>query len=141
MRRTYIDSSVLIAAFRGTDDLSRRAMQALEDPDRGLVISDYVKLEVIPKPTYYGSQSEVEFMQAVFDHVVENVPASSEVTSKALEMASKYDMTPMDALHIGAALVSGVDEVLTVEKPTKPICRPTEVKVTSLHSLSEYFDK
>lgn len=52
-------------------------------------------------------------------------------------MASKYDMTPIDALHIGAAAVAGVDEFVTMEKPTKPMCKVEEVKVVSIHSEAE----
>ncbi len=52
----------------------------------------------------------------------------------AIEMSSKYDMTPIDALHIGAAAIAGVDEFITLEKPTKPICRVQEIKVESIYA-------
>ncbi|NMC19429.1 MAG: type II toxin-antitoxin system VapC family toxin [Thermogutta sp.] len=52
-------------------------------------------------------------------------------------MASKYDITPMDALHVGAAAVAGVDELVTMEKPTKPMCKVEEVMVVSIHSEAE----
>lgn len=51
-------------------------------------------------------------------------------------MASKYDMTPIDALHIGAAAIACVDELVTMEKPAKPMCQVKEVKVVSIHSES-----
>lgn len=65
---------------------------------------------------------------------LKNVITSSKLTEFALDMTSKYDMTPVDALHIGAAMIAGVDEFVTIEKPTKPICRVEEVKVVSIHS-------
>ena len=40
----------------------------------------------------------------------------------------------MDALHVAAAVVAGVDELITLEKPEKPICKVTEVPVRSLRS-------
>ena len=58
-------------------------------------------------------------------------------------MASKYDMTPMDALlYIGAALVSGVDGDSHGGDRQNRYVDLRKVKVTSLHSLrKEYFDK
>ena len=76
-------------------------------------------------------------MQAVFESAWENISTSPEVTGQAVALASKYDMTPIDALHIGAAAVSGVDELVTMEKPTKPMCKVREVMVTSLHTAAE----
>lgn len=137
MKRTYIDANVLIAAFRGERSVARRALQVLDDPNRALVVSDYLRLEVLPQPTFYKRQEEINFMRVIFEDASENVTASPQLTERAIVMASKYDMAPIDALHIGAAVVSGVDELVTMEKTTKPICRVTEVRVVSLYSESE----
>jgi predicted nucleic acid-binding protein len=137
MKRTYIDANVLIAAFQGEDQLAQRALQVLDDPNRKLVVSDYLRLEVLPKPTFHKRQEEIDFMQTVFDNANEEVPSSPLLTGQALVLASKYDMTPVDALHVGAAAVAGVDELITVEKSTKPMCKVKEVKVVSIHSQSD----
>ena len=136
MKRIYIDANVLIAAFRGEEHVARRVLRALDDPDLKLVISDYLRLEVLPKPTFHRRQEEIDFMQEIFDGA-ENVNTSPELTRRALEFASKYDMSPIDALHVGAAAIAGVDELVTMEKHTKPICRVKEVNVVSIHSDSE----
>jgi hypothetical protein len=133
MKRTYIDASVLIAAFQGEGAEARRALEVLDDPDRRLVVSDYVRLEVLPKPTFHRREVEVEFMRSVLDQA-ENVPASSDLTGKSLELASKYDIKSIDALHVGASAVAAVDELVTMEKPENPMCRVQVIKVTSLHS-------
>ncbi len=135
MKRTYLDASVLIAAFRGNDMLSRRAMAILDDPGRQLVVSDYVRLEVLPKPTFLKRSEEVEFMRAVLDSA-EDIVSTRELTGKALEFASAHDMTPVDALHVGAAVVAQVDELVTLESPNKPMCKVREIPVRSLHSAS-----
>jgi hypothetical protein len=88
---------------------------------------------VLPKPTFHRRREEVEFMQSVLDKA-ENVSTSSDLTGKSLEFATKYDMTPIDALHVGASAVAAVDELVTMEKPTKPMCRILEINVKSLHS-------
>jgi len=137
MKRTYIDASVLIAAFRGDRVTSRRAVEVLEAPDRKLVVSDFLRLELLPKPTFYKRTEEVEFMKAVLDHAAEDAPCNPNVTKKAIELASSYDVAPVDALHLGAAASAKVDELVTMEKPTKPLCRVKEIRVTSLYPASE----
>ena len=137
MKRIYIDANVLIAAFQGEEHVAQRALRALDDPDLKLVSSDYLRLEVLPKPTFHRRQEEIDFMLEIFDGADENIDTSPELTRRALEFASKYDMSPMDALHVGAAAVAGVDELVTMEKQTKPICRVKEVNVVSIHSDSE----
>ena len=133
MKRTYIDANVLIAAFQGEESVAQRALRVLDDTDRRLVVSDYLRLEVLPKPTFHRRREEVEFMQSVLDQA-ENVLSSADLTGKSLEFATKYDMTPIDALHVGASAVAAVDELITMEKPTKPMCKVREVTVRSLHS-------
>jgi predicted nucleic acid-binding protein len=133
MKRTYIDANVLIAAFQGDESISQRAMEILNDPERSLVVSDYLRLEVLPKPTFLKRLEEVAFMESVLNDASETIPSFPEVTAQALQLASEYDIAPMDALHVGAALIAKVDELVTMEKPTKPMCRVKAVTVTSLY--------
>jgi len=132
--RTYLDSSVLIAAFRGDGVVAVRALEVLDDPGRQFVVSDYLRLEVLPKPTFLGRREEVLFMRTFLEEAAEDVPSSQELTGRAVNLASQYDMTPIDALHVGAAVTAAVDELITIEKATKPMCRVREIKVVSLHS-------
>jgi len=136
MKRTYIDASVLIAAFQGKESTSRRPLEILDDPERNLIVSDYLRLEVLPKPTFHKRSEEIEFMNAVLQHAAENVSTSPQLTGQAVALASKYDMTPIDSLHVAAAVVAGADELMTMEKGTKPMCQVEEVKVISLHSFA-----
>ena len=43
----------------------------------------------------------------------------------------------MDALHVAAAIEAKADELVTTEKPTKPMHRVKEVKVVSLYEREE----
>ncbi len=134
--RTYIDTNVLIAAFRGNNSVSDQAQKVLDDPNRTFVVSDYLELEVLPKPLFLKKEEEVAFMRAIFA-VAENVPTSPEVTKNAIELASRYNISPMDALHVGVAQAANVDEFITLEKWTKPMCQVTEVNVTSILPVDE----
>jgi hypothetical protein len=110
-----------------------RARGVLDDPQRRFVVSDFGCLEVLPKPIFHGNPHEVEFMQAILDDA-ESVAVSVALVQRALAMAGRYNLNPLDALHLAAAAEAGVDEMTTFEKPEKPICRQTELPVVSLRA-------
>jgi predicted nucleic acid-binding protein len=133
VKRTYIDAGVLITAFRGKAADAQRALEILDDPDRLLVVIDYLGLEVMPKPVFHKRLMEVEFMQSVFDQA-ENVSHSDVMIENVLDFAVRYGMGAMDAFHVSSAVVGRADELVTTETLTKPICGVKELVVTSLHS-------
>lgn len=130
--RTYVDSSVLIAAFRGEDELRTRALGVLDDLQRQFLVSDFLRLEILPQPKFHRRSEEVEFMETYLD-AGEEISVSSELTKNAISLAGRYQLTALDALHAAAALQGKADEFVTVEKPTKPLCKIGELKVISLH--------
>jgi predicted nucleic acid-binding protein len=135
-RRTYLDANVLIAAWNGDAEARAWAGAVLDDPDRLLVVSDYVRLEVVPKPRFRRCDSEVLFMEAILA-AAERFPVGATTITRALALAERHDLQPMDALHLAAADQAGVDELVTMERPEKPLCRQTEVPVVSLRGARE----
>lgn len=132
MTRTFIDSGVLIAASRGIDEVSQTAMGVLDDPERVYVTSDLVRLEVLPKAIYNKRAVEAEFYRLFFDGVEEVVAITQTLVSQALNEASQYGLSAIDALHIAAAKSVAVEEFVTVERTTKPLFRVSGLKVTTL---------
>jgi hypothetical protein len=126
---------VLIAAFRGKDAISASAMEVLDDPDRDILVSDFLRLEVLPKPIYQGNLEEVAFYEAVLNAAVENLGWREEVTEQAMELATRYGLSAIDAIHVSAALLGAADEFVTAEKPTKPFFRVREMPVISIRTL------
>lgn len=51
------------------------------------------------------------------------VASTGGITQRAIELATQYDLGPMDAIHGGAALAGKGAERLTVETPTTPLLR------------------
>jgi predicted nucleic acid-binding protein len=135
-RRTYLDANVLIAAWNGDEDARSWARAVLDDPQHRFVVSNFVRLEVLPKPSFHRKPHELAFMQAIFA-MAENVPVSAALVQRALDMAGRYDLTPVDALHLAAAAEAEVDELITLERPEKPMCWQSEVRVVSLRSLRD----
>jgi predicted nucleic acid-binding protein len=132
-RRTYLDANVLIAAWTGDAETRAWARAVLDDPRRRLVVSDFVRLEVLPKPSFHRKPLELAFMQTLLASA-ETVPVSTDLIQQALALAGRFDLSPLDALHLAAAAVAGVDELVTLERPEKPLCRQTEVRVISLRA-------
>lgn len=139
--KTYVDSNVLIAAFQGKEDTFRKAIAILDDSTREFIASDYLRLETIPKPTFYRRKEEVAFMEAFLQAAQDYICSSPVITSKAIQFAASHDIAPMDALHLSMASHAKADEFITLERPDKPMFKVKELRVTSLcnpaHGLSD----
>ena len=136
MIRTFLDAGVLIAAFRSRNDASTPALTILDDPERVFVTTDYVRLEVLPKPLYFRRETEAAFYEAFFA-AAEFVEVSPALVLEAFEDARQAGLAAMDALHVAAAKRAGVAEFITVEHPTKPVFRVAGLRVRMLESLGE----
>ncbi len=119
-RLTYVDASVLINAAIGPNAARRmRALSILGDPGREFIATRYLILEIMPIPTCYQKQKELQFYQrflALVSVWVEEEP----LIQPAIDLANQYGLGAMDALHLVAA--SAVQaEFISAEKPTKPL--------------------
>jgi hypothetical protein len=133
-RRTAIDANLLIAAWSGRSALFEQALVILEDPERVLIVSDALWLEVMPKTIYHAQIEEGVFYQAVFARA-ESLPWSTELVDSAKRLAQSYGLAAMDAIHIAVALAAGADEFISGERPGKPMFRVKEMTTRSLWSI------
>lgn len=132
MKRTYIDSGVLIAAARGTTPVAIRAMEILDDANREFASSIFVKLEVLPKAICYKNTAESDFYETFFNAVSYWADSLEHIVEDAYHKACKSGLSALDALHVAAAISVGAEELVTTEKPDKPIHRATSIKVVSI---------
>jgi predicted nucleic acid-binding protein len=132
LKKTYIDSGVLINAFRGTTEVSLKATQILDDPAREFASSPFVKLEALPKAIYNKQQEDAEFYEVFFAAITHWASDLEQIFKTADHIARTYGLAGMDALHVAAALSIGVDELVTTERTTKPMHRVTEVQIISI---------
>jgi predicted nucleic acid-binding protein len=137
MKRTYIDSGVLIAAIRGIDPIAQKAMAVIDDPEREYVSSMFVKLEVLPKPIYHKQDIEQEFYETFFQGITMWAKDFDLIIANAYQEACDAGINALDALHIAAAVSVKADEFITTENLTKPIHRATSVRVVALHTIEE----
>lgn len=117
---TVVDSSVLINAAIGPDAARRmRALAIVGDPNREFAATRYLQLEVLPIPTRYQKHRERRFYDQFFNKVTSWLDESS-LIQPALDLACRFGLGAMDALHLAAA-ISVNAEFISAEKPTKPI--------------------
>ena len=135
--RTYLDASVIMNAWKGQDDNRIIAMQILDDDHRHLLTSRYLQLELLPKPTFYKNHLELDFINRILSRA-EQIADEPRITKFAVDLAGKYDLAPLDALHIASALVGRAMEFLSFEKPGKPLYRlPSDLmRVVALSTLA-----
>lgn len=131
-RLVYIDSGVLIAAIRGTDDVASKAFEIFNDPDLSFASSDFVKLETLPQAIYNKKGGEVNFYNEYFDNVQVWAKPNKGLTSIALDEASRNGLRAMDALHVAAAILCNADELITIEKPTTLLHRISSIPVRTI---------
>ena len=132
MKRTYIDSGVLIAAARGKESCYARALGILSDAAREFVCSDYVKMETVPKPTYFGYVQEVRFYEEFFLSVKTWLTFDKSHLDEAYKEACVSGLSSLDAVHVVLASLTGCDELVTSEKSVSAIHRTKKVSVVSI---------
>jgi hypothetical protein len=133
---TFLDTGVLLAAYKTGNPNSDTALRLFEDPTRQLILSNLLRLETIPQAAYHKQRDEVEFYETCFQCVSIWIEIDQKLVSKAEQIASKYGLHAVDALHVSAALHAGAQEFITTERSTKPLYRVTELRVLRLDSLS-----
>ncbi|NEQ75822.1 MAG: PIN domain-containing protein [Okeania sp. SIO2C9] len=131
--KTYIDSGVLIQASRGDTSIGIKAQEILDDPQREYATSSFVKLEVLPKAIYNKQLAEVNFYETFFAGCTIWANELEKIVEYAQKLASDFGINAIDALHVAAAISVNADELITTEKPNKPMHRVTQIKVTSIY--------
>ena len=134
MNLTFVDSGVLLAAFRATDREGRLALAILDDKERAFASSVFVRLETIPKPKFFKREVELQFYEEFFRRVSKWATNDSGLMDAALEVAESAGLAALDALHLAAAHQTQCKEFVTTEKHTKPIHRTNLMAIKTIHS-------
>lgn len=129
---TYLDTGVVLAVVRGEPGASLRAYAILNDPAREFVGSEMLRLELLPNAIYFQRQIEQQFCEAYLKQTTIWVKPSQKLFASAFTLACDHGISALDALHIAAAVSAGAVELITTEKPSKPIYRASIIKITSL---------
>jgi predicted nucleic acid-binding protein len=134
--KTFLDSGVLLCAWKGRPEDSDAAMFVIHDARRQFVTSRMVKMELLPKPTFFGHHKELEFYQTHFETVDEEQLLTEEISEAAFALAKQNGLAAADAINLACALKLKANEFVTTEKPGKPIFRVRGIKIITLHAAA-----
>ena len=112
--RIYLDAAPVIYLVQQVVPWARMVRARMAQPGVQTVISDLTRLECRVKPI--RDQDEVllaDFDRYFREDVNETVQLSSAAVNRATEIRAAHRFKTPDALHLGAALVSGCDAFLT----------------------------
>lgn len=134
MTVTFVDAGVLMSAARGEADIARRAFEILDDPRRVFASSDFVRLELMPKPKYFKKSDEVKFYDEFFSSVSIWASGDTELVRAAFAEGERYGLSALDSLHVAAALKLGAKEFVTNEKTDSAIHRFKAIPVLTIRT-------
>ncbi len=130
--KTFIDPDVLMTAWRGQEAEQRRALAVLSDPRRRFVSSPFVQLEVLPGACYRQQSDEIEFYERFFARVPIWVTDCEQIVADAMELSRRFDLKPLESVHLAAALLAGAGEFITAAQPPSAFSRVTGITVLSV---------
>jgi predicted nucleic acid-binding protein len=135
-RRTFLDTGVLLDAYRAQEPRRGAALSLLNDPGRLFLTSPFVHLEIVPKSIANQNVSETRFYELYFP-----VAQHRMVYKLATHIASwsrgggTDGLGATDALHLAAASLLNADEFLTTERRGRSIYRSRIVNVQFVYAV------
>ena len=136
-RRIYLDTGILILASRATDqgvhgELTRRALDELNQDEVDFLYSRIVELETLPQPTVHKYSNQIGFLKDYFRNA-ELVICDATAQNLALQEACKgVGLRAADALHVACAVIGKADELVTAEKPSETLPKATALPVRTI---------
>lgn len=132
MRKTYLDVGVLIAAWRADRQVHEKALGILNDPSREFVSSRFAEIELLPHAIHNGNTNEVAFYRSFFTKLGTSSISTDAILDTAMVEGSLCGASGIDACHLAAAILAEAVELVTTEKPSKPMFGSTKIAVVSL---------
>jgi len=128
--RTFLDSGVLIAAYKGSPSIEVPANNILDDPNRVFLGSPFVRHEASPKALYSRQLDEYRFYQKYFRRA-----AFCDDLKSILSYAGKESAkSGVGAIRYAAAICKeslDADEFITSERPgASPLVARTEISLS-----------
>jgi predicted nucleic acid-binding protein len=133
MALVYVDANVLIAAARGTGTEAARAFAVLDDDSHEFAASDFLRLEVPPKAVYHKQLNEAAFYRRFFNGVAVWTMSEPRLVKRAQDIAQRFGLSAVDALHVAAAMSAKASALITGELRSKPLHRVTTIPVWTIH--------
>jgi predicted nucleic acid-binding protein len=136
VRRTFLDTGVLLAAWDANKAFHEHAKSILEDANRDFIATSLLSLELIPHAEFGKRDREVAFMRDYLDvYVSETLEVNEQLVIEGMEVACRIDAGGIDAMHLAAAIRLNADEFITTEKESKPMYNENRLRVVHLSKV------
>ncbi len=93
----------------------------------------HLNLLILSEAIYHQNIAEVNFYETFFAGCTIWANELEKIVESAQKLASDFGINAIDALHVAAAISVNVDELITTEKPSKPMHRVTQIRVISIY--------
>lgn len=129
--RTFFDTGVILRAFTSRfPDTTDLALALVTDPQREIVVSSLLALELYPSANFRQDMDEIALLDEFFALAAHRVEVDETFIEATIKEASRiYGIKAMDAAHLTAAKLAGCSEFITAEQPTKPLYHARGIKV------------
>jgi predicted nucleic acid-binding protein len=127
----FVDTGVLITAFRGQSEMREHALAVLSEPNLEFWYSPLLRLETVLQAAHHGRKLELAFYAAYFKQA-NCFGDLNRIFEIGQPDALKHGIPVMDALHVAAANLARCKVLFTTESPTKPLFRTKLVQVASI---------
>jgi predicted nucleic acid-binding protein len=125
---TYLDTNLLVYAARGTPEAALRAFAILDDPTRTFAASVFLEMELLPN----SAGAQLAFYESYFKRATVRATDLERIVELARSEGLKHGIAAMDALHLAAA-ASVQAQLVTYERPTRPMFRSRITSLLSIH--------
>jgi uncharacterized protein len=115
----FLDTNVVVYLVERTPHLGTVAAKRVQDfigQGQRLVVSDLVRMECRVRPLRLNDAITLAAFNGYFDSEdVDVAPITAAVCDRAAIIRARYNLRPMDSLHLAAAVENGCERFLTHE--------------------------
>lgn len=113
----FLDTNIVIYLIERTPGLGRVAEEYVQNlivQKQRLVVSDLVRMECRVRPLRLNDPITLSAFNAYFDSGdVDVASITAEVCNRAAVIRARYNLRPLDSLHLATAIENGCERFLT----------------------------
>ena len=136
-RRTYLDANLYVYALEGIETYRATMaglLAAIDRQDVGVVASELLFTELLPRPMKDGRQDLVERYLELFSRTprIHLAPVDRRVILRSVHLRADFGLRSMDALHLATALVHDCETFVTNDRRLARVDRPRVLTLACL---------
>jgi predicted nucleic acid-binding protein len=138
IKRTFIDTCVIVAAYKTQRTLHDNAKRVLFDSTRRFLSTSLVRLELSSAHYRPENSGEANFYERFWSEgISELIDIDESMIAEGIKTSKLTEAAAMDAMHLACAVRMDADEFITAERKDKdrPVYRDDRIKVVFLGDI------